>query len=169
MFRWLPQGANYPPDGPWPGKGRFDTGEHKTLYLAATAEGAMAEFFRRFPELLEIQDDLIIGFFEVELEVSADCVDVRTPSGAAVIGIELLRLRSSEPDELSRYAECRALAVECITAGFVGLAYPSAASVAETWNLVLFGEQSEPGWHGLGYQPVPRPRLTSVDVRSIES
>jgi RES domain-containing protein len=171
LYRWLPSTATYGPEGAWFGVGRFGTGDYKTLYLAASATGAMAEFFRRNPELLDFQDDgLAISLLELEVEVNGNCLDVRAPSDAALVGIAFDRLTSSDSDEDVRYTECRALAKEALDADMVGLAYPSAAATsAQQWNLVLFGDGDvENGWSVLGTAKIAPPKLTSSDVRPLQ-
>ncbi len=167
LFRWVTSGAQHAPDSPWWGVARFGAGEHKTLYLAASPEGAMAEFFRRFPEFLNMQGDLSIALFRVDVDVACDCLDVRNPDQADAVGIPFDRLLSSEADETIRYSECRELAKEAIAAGRCGLTYPSAAATWDTWNLVLFGD---PGpWTASGHMEVARPRMAAADVNPLPS
>jgi hypothetical protein len=125
----------------------------------------MAEFFRRSPELLDFQDDLRIVLFELDLEVSGMCLDVRGASSQAAVGITSDRLTSSESDEEVRYAECRALAREVVAAGHVGIRYPSAAATwAGAGNSVLFGGHGASTWECRSHREVGAPRLTAADV-----
>lgn len=127
LYKWLDATASYSPGSPWYSPGRFGSGEYKTLYLAYSAQGAMAEYFRRHPEFLDFQDDLLIELFEITLDAPCECLDVRDSAKAVLIGIGFDRLLSSEPDDIARYAECRALGKDAVNFGLCGLAYPSAA------------------------------------------
>lgn len=165
MYKWLDNTARYEPSSPWFGIGRFGAGAHKTLYLAASPEGAMAEFFRRHPEFFDFQDDLDITLYQLAVQVPCECLDVRTPPQAASIGLGFDRLLSSEADESVRYEECRALAKDAMGAGLCGVAYPSAAAIGPAWNLVLFGD---PGaWAVTSYAPIDRPRLEPAEVQPL--
>ena len=77
VYRWLPADASYAPVDPWPSLGRFGDGTRNTLYVAETAQGAMAEFFRRHPELLQLQasEELRLAVFELGLDVLGRCLD----------------------------------------------------------------------------------------------
>jgi hypothetical protein len=165
LFRWLDNAAPYEPNSPWPGVGRFGAGAYKTLYLAGSAKGAMAEYFRRHPEFLDFQEDLDVTLFQLDVQVLCECLDVRVPDQAAAVGFDFRRLLSSEADERVRYEDCRALAKDVVGVGLCGLAYPSAAATGPAWNLVLFGD---PGaWAVTGYAPATRPRLDPAEVQPL--
>jgi hypothetical protein len=166
-YRYLPRDATYEPDSPWSGSGRFDDGRRFTLYLADTAVGATAEFLRRHPEFLALQDRIVIQLFELGLEIDNPCLDVRDASGAAHAQIPFERLTSSDDDPAVRYAECRELASDTEAAGGTGIAYPSAAYRGET-NLVMFSEQpSAVPWTTLTKTEVPRPTVDAARVQSV--
>lgn len=136
--------------------------------MAETDRGAMAEFFRRSPDLLDFQDELAIALYELDLEVADECLDTRTSALQAVVGITHERLTSSDSDENIRYADCRNLSLEAVSAGLVGIYYPSAAATWPTaFNLVLFGHQSSASWQCLAHREVDRPRMTSADVNPL--
>lgn len=165
VYKWIDALATYDVDSPWFSLGRFGDGTWKTLYLAESPEGAMAEYFRRHPEFLAFQDDLVITLHELDMTVVGDCVDVRSDAGQAAAGIGYDRLVSSEDDEDSRYEECRQLARRALSAGRVGIGYPSAAAAWACWNLVLFGDPAAGAWVCASHRPVPMPRLDGADVR----
>lgn len=167
VYRWLDVAATYDPDGPWPSAGRFGDGTVKTLYVAESPDGAIAEYLRRHPEFVELQESLRLRVYEIDLEVVAVCVDVRDAAGQLAAGIAEARLTSSESDESIRYAECRALASDAIASGAVGIAYPSAAAAWSTWNLVLFGDRSTSTWVSHGFRVVARPMVSGSDVRTL--
>lgn len=122
----------------------------------------MAEFLRRHPEFLALQDALRIRVYEVVVATEDRVLDVRTPAGAAAVGIDQARLISSEANEKSRYVECRRLA-DLIQAECIGIAYPSAALDGQHWSLVLF----ERGWTTERATEVDRPFVPPGDVRVI--
>lgn len=165
-YRWLPDGAPYAPNSPWPGTGRFDDGETKTLYLAESAGGAVAEFLRRNPEFLdpELQRYLLIRVFEVVLNVVGPCLDIREPAYRAAIAFDWAQSLSADPNDATRYQDSGALAKAVIGSGDVGIAYPSAAATWTTWNLVLFGEPAVTTWMSDSYQEVERPSLAAAEV-----
>lgn len=165
LYKWLDSQANYAPDSPWYSRARFGDGTYKTIYLAHTAEGAIAEYLRRHPEFLNFQDDLRLVLYELDLSVNGECVDVRTPAGQSQVGIATDRLTSSEDDEDVRYVECRQLAAEVVAAGLTGIAYPAAAVTSGAWNVVLFGDQSANTWTATSYREVSRPRVDPRAVR----
>jgi hypothetical protein len=165
LYKWLDNAATHAPDSPWFTFGRFGEGRYKTLYLAESARGAVAEYLRRHPEFLDLQDDLDITIYAIDAVVPCDCLDVRQVSSSTTIGFPHARLGSSDDDEAVRYSECRALGADAVAAGLCGLAYLSAAATWATWNLVLFGESNEPGrWQLLSCAPVARPVLAAADV-----
>lgn len=151
-------------DSPWYGGGRFGTGSYKTLYVASSARGAMAEFFRRHPEFLDLQEDLMIRLFKLDLRVEGECLDVRTEDAARAVGIEPSRLTSSDPDEDVRYRECRELAGIMLERDGTGITYPSASTGPPTWNFVLFGDQKAGRWVCLNRSSVEIPRIDAEQV-----
>jgi RES domain-containing protein len=165
LYRYLPDRVGYDPDSPYATSGgRFDDGRRPTLYLASSPEGAIAEFLRRHPELMEFQDALRIQVFEVRVRVHACCLDVRFPDRAAAAGIDLARLLSNDSDETQRYEYSREVAASPeIDAG---IAYPSAAHAAPAWCLVLFGPEGG-GWSSEGFESVTRPWVNPVNVSTI--
>jgi len=168
LFKWVDAAAAYDPASSYPSEGRFGDGSFPTLYLAESAEGAMAEFFRRHVELLALQDDLRIRLFEIEVNVTGDCLDVRSTTGQWAVGISRERLTSSDADEGVRYAECRQLAHDTLGAGGRGIGYPSAGASWETWNLVVFGDDGD-GWTAISRAEVACPRLAASDVRALSA
>lgn len=136
-YRWIPSETSYSADEVWPGSGRFDTGTIPTLYVSFTPEGAIAEYLRRHPKLIAIQNYLKIDLFEVQIFSESDGLNVSDESLAETVGIGWDRLRSSDHDELERYRECRQLAREVIAATGVSIEYPSAA-LEDGVNVVLF-------------------------------
>lgn len=127
----------------------------------------MAEYFRRHPEFLEFQDDLVISLCELQLEVAGECLDVRDDAGQYQAGIAHDRLIASEKDEGVRYAECRELARGALARDLVGIAFPSAAAAWTSWNLVLFGDPITTRWVCLARTVVDRPHLSATDVRTL--
>ena len=99
---------------------------------------------RRHPEFLHGQENLAIRVFEVHVDVTS-ALDVRTASKASIVGIPFERLRSSDPDEVTRYRECRLLADQVEPRG-AGVGYPSAALRDKACNFVLFGPESPGAW-----------------------
>jgi hypothetical protein len=168
LYKWLDASATYAPDSPWWGAGRFSDGALKTLYLAETPEGAMAEFFRRHPELLAFQGDgLRVRLFAIEVRIGGDILDLREPAVSSAIGFPFDRLASSDVDEGDRYKECRTLALEVTSAGMCGIAYPSAAAVWSTWNVVLFGDPDPGTWLSAGATPVVVPLIDGTQIRPL--
>lgn len=164
-YRWQQNESPYAPCNLYPGLGRFGDGTVRTVYVAETARGAMAEFFRRSPELIDFQDDLTVVLFELDLSISGDCLDVRDAPEQLAVGITVERLTSSEVDEGSRYGECRALARQVVNARLTGIFYPSAAATwSPAWNLVLFAASDPVEWECLEHRPVDRPRLDAAEV-----
>jgi hypothetical protein len=158
--------ATHEPDSPWYTMGRFGDGSHKTLYLAESPRSAVAEFLRRHPEFMDLQEDLDISIYEIQTEVVCDCLDVRTEPAATSVGMPYDRLTSSEADEETRYMECRELGAQALQAAFCGIGYPAAGATWDTWNLVLLGDANEHGrWRVSGAHVVDRPSLEAADVR----
>jgi hypothetical protein len=164
LFRYLPLQAFYPPDAPFSGgRGRFDAGR-ATLYLAATAEGAAAEFYRRNPEFLADQAAVErFHLFAVDLDVRGPVLDVRSPGQATAAGIAFDRLTSNESDAEVRYRECRDLAANC-GQGTTGILYPSSALRTGSWNLVVFDEAGHLRWLAASAQRVPVPLVDPSGV-----
>lgn len=147
LYKWQDSAATYTPDSPWYGIGRFGDGSRKTIYLAESARGAMAELFRRHAELFGLEGgDLNIRLYALEVEVVGPCLDVRDSAGQAAVGIEAERLTSSDQEDDVRYAECRQLADDTVAGGMIGIGYPSAAAQWQTWNVVLFDDQDTARW-----------------------
>ncbi len=167
-YRYLAEGATYAPDSPWNGgAGRFDNGRRYTLYLANTPEGAVAEFLRRHPEFLGLQDVLRIRVFRVGATTLRRCRDVRDDAKAAASGITIERLTSNDADEARRYRECRELAAR--SEDGAGITYPSAArQVAGSWCVVLFGEEGD-RWSSAGWVEVARPHVNPAEVTPLPS
>ena len=168
LFRYLPLHAPYPADAPFAGgHGRFDAGQ-ATLYLADTAEGAVAEFYRQHPEFLASQGTVErFDLFEVELIVSGPVLDVRTPSQARAAGIAFDRLTSSDAEPVARYRECRDLAQRC-GQSTTGIVYPSAALQSGSWNLVVFDEPIPQRWSACTTLPVPTPFVDATAVVAVQ-
>lgn len=167
-YRVLDGRATYAPDDPFPSTGgRFSDGHRKVLYLAISAEAAMAEWLRHHSEFLSMQAALRVRLSEVQVEVPVAALDVRTSDQADKIPFPFARLVSSDADEGARYAECRELAGDCDASA--GLACPNAAyAVPGAWNVVLFGERGD-RWVSHGYTPVDRPDVDPALVRLIEA
>lgn len=168
LYRVLGAEAAYSPDDPFPSTtGRFSDGIRKVLYLAASPEGAVAEWLRQHPEFLTMQDALRIRVNAVGIEVPVVLMlDVRTAAQAAKIPFPFERLRSSDSNEATRYAECRDLAADSDASA--GIAFPSAAYDATgAWNVVLFGPRGD-RWLSTGHVPVSRPNVPPDLVRLIQ-
>jgi hypothetical protein len=167
-YRTLSALARYEPDEPFPsGTGRFSNGLRYVLYLADSAEGAVAEWLRVYPEFLHLQDALRIRVSEVTIDGSSPALDVRDSTQAAKVPFPFARLRSSEHDPLVRFHECHDLADDADAALAAGIAYPSAAyDVPNACNIVLFAEPPS-RWRSLGVSDVTRPRVDPVSVRRL--
>lgn len=165
LYRYIRAGAEYEPDAPFASRGgRFDNGVRPTLYLAHTPEGALAEFFKRNPELLKYQDGLRLEMYEVSVRIGARCLDVRSEEAAHLANVDLPRLMSNAPDEAERYSYSREVADALEEES--GLAYPSAALVAPAWNIVLFGLAGN-GWWPEGYKQIPLPHVDPLGVVNV--
>lgn len=164
LFKYTDALARYDPCSPYPGNGRFGDGSHKTVYAAQSAEAAVAEYLRRHPELLSLQDDLVIRLWEMSIEIHGERLDLTHSACQTRAGISEERLRSSESDERVRYAECRALANEAETVGLVGLCYPSAATTWFAVNHVFFGEQGIASWQCHEHHEIERPQISAESV-----
>jgi len=168
LYKWLDNRATHAPDSPWFALGRFGEGAHKTLYLAESPRGAIAEFLRMHPEFLQFQNDLNITVYEILTAVGCECLDVRREALSEAIGFPHERLASSERDEAVRYVECRALGAAVADSELCGIAYPSAGATWVTWNLVLFGDANQLGrWQVVSCRPVSRPTLSPSGVRAL--
>jgi hypothetical protein len=85
LYRWIPDTADYGVIDGWRGRGRFDCGP-PTLYFSFAAAGALAEWYRRHPEMLPYQN--IKGTLsEVELNGSGEGLNVSTQNNAATVGV----------------------------------------------------------------------------------
>ena len=159
------RGRQQPADEPYNSpNGRFNNGIRFTLYVADDATGATAEFYRRYPEFLAAPDIPAVQIYALDLSISGRCLDVRSRASAAVVGVPFDRLRSSDPDEATRYSECRMIADQVDALG-CGVAYPSAASTAtDAWCLVLLGMPTLTTWTCTAYVEVPMPILSDADV-----
>lgn len=171
VYRYLPAEADwdawssYPTDG-----GRFDADQVPTLYVAQSANGAVAEYLHRFPEFIGLSTRLILRLWELEVDLVAEALDVREEAGQAIVGITLDRLTSQEADTLVRYRECRELVRLVVGAGLAGIAYPSAAATwAGAWNLVLIGDSHASSWRGAGVRVVDPPILQQSEVRQLDA
>ena len=166
LFRWTLPDAVYAPDSVHPSLGRFGDGSIPTLYLAASAEGAMAEYFRVNPSLLAHQAGLKLRLAAVDTEVVGELLDVIARDDALLVGISHDRLVSYEVDEAVRWVECQQLALAAVEANVVGILYPSAAW-ANGWNLVLFGGQGPGRWRSHGWQQMALPQVDPKLVLAI--
>ncbi|TFC19717.1 RES domain-containing protein [Cryobacterium algoritolerans] len=165
LYKWTPAGILYDPVCPWPSLGRFGSGQHKTLYLAETAKGALAEYFRRHPELLSFQTELVISMYEIDLNIQRDCLDLRDLTDQTAIGASADFLVSTDPDEGLRYAECRLIAESAVAEGIPGIVYPSAAANwPRAWNIVFLGEQDDVNWSHIASVLIPCPEMLSSEV-----
>ncbi|WP_165640164.1 RES family NAD+ phosphorylase [Klenkia brasiliensis] len=164
-YKWVNSSSSYDADSPWFGVGRFGDGSGKTLYVAESDTGAVAEFLRRHPEFAELQDALAIRLYEIDLDVVGRCLDVRTAAGQTAARVSLDRLVSSEDDEVARYRESRQLATQAQGEGFTGIAYPSAAAMWACWNLVLFNDPSTTTWQSRACREIPVPKVDPANVR----
>jgi hypothetical protein len=127
----------------------------------------MTEFFRRRPELLDFQDDLVVVLYELDLHIAGNCLSLCELSSQNAVGIEIDRLVSSDDDEEARYAECRELAAEAVSESLTGLIYLSAAATWSTRNVVLFGDPTPARWTCAGHRRTGRPRVAPGDVRPL--
>jgi RES domain-containing protein len=167
LYRYLEAGAGYAPDSPYATSGgRFDNGRRLTVYLASSPEGAVAEFLRRHPELLALQEFLRIQVFEVRVRIVGRCLDIRSPDQASQAGVDLTTLASDHPDEAVRYGYWRELA-DLVNAE-AGIAYPSAAHQRPASCLVLFGSEGE-RWVSEGFEEIPRPTVDTAAVIALST
>src|SRR5690349_4447524 len=116
VFRWIPPDVPYGVVAPWPGTGRFDCGV-ATLYFSHSAEGALAEFFRRHPELLTCHAGVNVGLVRLRVVCDVDCMDVSLQDKAAVVGMSGERLRSSDARRPEGFSECQVLALAVVNDG----------------------------------------------------
>lgn len=170
VHRVIQHDAGYEPDAPYQSlEGRFSNGSRSVLYVADQAEGALAEWLRWHPELLELQDYLRVHVFQISISITSTSLDVRTEGQAALIPFPFERLVSDDRDESVRYRECRALADDCEAASGTGIRSPSAADPEfRRSNVTLFGEEGG-DWHSDGYFEVPRPYIPVTAVRPLTS
>jgi len=168
FFRALVTDAPYPADEPYHlGGGRFCNGMRLTLYVADSAETAMSEWLRHNPEMIDLQDDLLVSVFAIDISWSRNVLDVRTPDLAALIPFPFDRLISNDANGDTRYRECRELADSCDAVGGGGITWdsPSAPGLGR-WNRVFFGNRGE-GWVSVVTSSVDRPRIPSHSIRSV--
>ena len=151
-------------DAPWSGGGRFDCGP-PTVYLSRTSQGALAEYFRRHPELLPYQERFNGVLFELNFDGIHDGLGVHTEDKAQRVGIPWDRLRSSDLRRHKRYQECQALASEVVDEGGHTIIYPSAAHEGVT-NVVTFGDGGE-HWTLTSQGEIERPYLDPSMVRAL--
>jgi hypothetical protein len=165
MFRYLVPEDPRSPIEPSRGSGRFGAGERLILYTASTPGGAVAEYFRRHPELIAVQVSLKLRIYEMSVSANPT-LDVTTAEGARDAAIEPDRLVSSDEDEETRYRECRELATQVEDSGGAGILYPNVAlQDGSSWNAALFGER-DVAWIvelGAAIQP-PRIQAESIHV-----
>jgi hypothetical protein len=158
-YRWLPDDATYRAVESWPSTGRFGNGLRRVLYTALTPAAAASEFLRRHPEFLKLQDASRIRIWGFDIKANAPVLDVRTEPNANLIAFPFERLTSSDPDEESRYRECRVLASE--EAG-TGLEYPSPALPGDEC-FILFGVNGS-AWETSNEREVPRPEIDPTRI-----
>ncbi len=163
LYRWIPATATYGVIAPWPGNGRFDCGS-ATLYLCHSPEGAMAEYFRRHPELLAYQHRFKARLFRISFTGIHDGLDVSSEANALLVGIAWDRLRSSDLRRPKRHQECQALATEVVNDGGVTISYPSAAYENVT-SVVTFGDGGLPHWTLDSEVEITHPHVDPAQVR----
>lgn len=168
LYRQIPQEAEHSPVDPWPGRGRFGDGTHLVLYLSSTATGAIAEFLRRHPEFLELQDRLRIQLFRIEMLVDGNTLNLRGEACRERVGISLASLTSSDANEDVRYEDCRVLARKVATVA-IGLCSPSAAIQDGTWTLALFNEPEDGEWRPANHIEEDRPFVEPSHVQLFSS
>jgi RES domain-containing protein len=159
LYKWMRDvdAEVYAPNSPHPSSvSRFCDGTFPSLYLAETAEGAMAEFFRNSPSFLAQQAGLKIRLFSINVEVLGPAPDLRSHATCAALEIDPARVVSNDANSTVRWAECQAVARLVRAGDGVGLLYPSAAYLG-TWNLVLFDWPSPTTWSTGGYADEPAP------------
>jgi RES domain-containing protein len=169
LYKWMREvdAEVYTPDSPHPSSiSRFCDGTYPSLYLAETAEGAMAEFFRNNPSFLAQQAGLRIRLFSILVDIFGQMPDLRLSATCAYLGIDPLRLVSNDADTSARWAECQAVARLVRAGEGVGLLYPSAAYPGG-WNLVLFDWPSATTWSTSGYADEPAPYVDPTSVKLI--
>lgn len=143
LYRWIPPGVAYGVVAPWPGSGRFDCGA-PTLYFSESGEGALAEYYRRHPELLPLQQRIKLQLYRIDFDGVGEGLDVAAVERAEAVGVPWDRLRSSDARAVKRYKETHELAEQVVAEGGCSIAYPSAAYDDET-NVVTFGYHGD-GW-----------------------
>jgi hypothetical protein len=141
-YRTLPGESSFGPVDSFKSiNGRYSNGQRFVLYLAASPEVAVAEFLRWHPEFIDLQSDLRISVFEIQFDCSGQALDVSDELQTQKIPFPFERLISSEPDAVTRYAECRSLAADCELASGEAIRAPSAAwPTSADPNTTLFGE-----------------------------
>ncbi len=164
LYRWITPTVAYGVVAPWPGSGRFDCGA-PTLYFSHSADGALAEYYRLHPELLQFQQQLNLRLFRVGFEATADGLDVGDVGRSDAVGIGWDRLRSSDARAVKRYKETHQLAAQVVAEGGCSIVYPSAA-YEDTTNIVTFGETGD-GWTIGVPQEMDRPFVDPGAVRPL--
>jgi hypothetical protein len=168
FFRALVTDAPYPADEPYHlGGGRFCNDMRLTLYVADSAETAMSEWLRHNPEMIDLQQDLLVSVFAIDISWNRNELDVRTADLAALIPFPFDRLISNEADCDARYRECRDLADSCEAIGGGGITWdsPSTPGIGR-WNSVFFGNMGD-GWVSVIVSSVDRPQIPSHSFRPI--
>lgn len=167
VFRFLPADAAYEAWEPWPtSEGRFDDGNRATLYLSRSREGAVAEFYRKHPELLHLQHKVKHRLFRMDLEAHSQGLAVETAGKADVVGIPYERLTSSDSDPGTRYRECRRLAADVDNEGGIGISYPAAAYPGVT-HVVAFHSPGPERWEVTQPAPVEVPTVDPPRVNVV--
>lgn len=164
LYRFVLPDRTYGPVAPWPGHGRFDCGP-PTLYFSHSASGALAEYYRRHPELLRFQEGVKLRLYEVGFSGESHGLDVSEPTKAEDVGIPWERLRSSDRRTADRFRQCQQLGAEVVDAGGCSILFPSAAYDDEV-NLVSFGDMGA-GWTADEPLEVDRPLVEPTRVRPL--
>lgn len=168
LYRWVPHLYIESPINSSTGFSRFNNGTQQTVYLADSAQGAIAEYYRAHPEFLEKQDKVQFALFELEFSVDHHSVDIRQRFAQDLVKLTFADLFSSDFDKSVRYLKCQDFSLEVSANGFSGILYPSAsANWGGAWNLVLYGESPSPNWRCINFSEVAKPHITSSDIRFI--
>lgn len=171
LYKWMRavDAEMFLPTAPHPSSiGRFGDGSFSTLYLAETAEGAMAEFFRSNPSFLAQQAGLKVRLFGITVEVIGATHDLCDVDTCSALGIPPERLTSNDRDPAVRWAECQAVARQVRAGGAIGLIYPSAA-LPGGWNLVLFDEPAPTAWRAIDHEDEEAPYVDPARVVLVRS
>lgn len=163
MYRLIGSSATYDPCQAWPGVGRFDVDGIPTLYMSRSAEGAVAEYYRRHPEFLAFQGRLKHRLFRLGFTGEGDGLDVRSTDRAERVGVSYERLRSSDKRRDDRFRECHDLARAVVASSGRCIEYPSAAYDGAE-NVVALGSF---GWHAAVEQQIALPPIEPALVRAL--